>query len=718
MTSSPTLVPGRAPLPTVFVALAAVVAGLLFAPVFGLWPLVVPLLVPAAVALAIAVLASRREALVPWRPVLALLGGLLGVVETTLLSTTVAGIPTGSTARALFSGMTDSWHLALQSTWPAHPEPALMLFVPLLVLLACVLGVEFLYRWGTFPALAPSFAVLVLSQFYSATTGVAAALAALAYAAAAGALFIATRPERVSTGRRLSSALLVATPPVVLAVIGAVVGGVVLPSKEARYTLQDEQFAPLSASSVTNPLDLLSHRLTHPDIPVFTVDGASTVDRWPVVVLTGFDGVNWTPGSDYRKLGSSLAPSSEITVEVERHTARISGTRLDGPWLPSQPSPAGVAGIRSLVEQGQGSLLAPDVPRPAAYTLSWWEPQVSRDDLADAAVDRDLAGASGGVGRVPEGIAELADRAAPARPTFRTAVALADFLRTEYRVATGQNLPAGHSWVQLRKFLLDSKRGTSEQFAAAYVALARMKGIPARLVVGFRAPADRDGGQYTVRNGDALAWPEVAVEGVGWVPLDPTGAATPAGAAPARSLAGTAEEVRTSLPERDELRDAPVAPEIAATSSGHGRAWSIPGWMLLAVPAAAVLAWLTGVPLAKALRARRRRRRPGAGAVIGAWEEARDALRAHGVPVSAGMTVRDLTTAAAAEQALDGEAREGLRSLGATVDVALWSGTEPRPESGMLAWAAVRTVRKGLARRGLRARIRAAVNHAPLRAPR
>ncbi|WP_199434199.1 transglutaminase-like domain-containing protein [Qaidamihabitans albus] len=707
-----------APLPATLVTLAAVVGGLLFAPVFGVWPLVLPLLVPAAVSLAIALLVSRYETLLPWRPVLTLLGGLLGIVETMLLSTTVAGLPTGSTARALVSGITGSWQLALQSTWPARPEPALMLFVPLLVLLAGVLGVELLHRWGALPALAPSFAVLVLSQFYSATSGMGAVLAALAYAAAAGALLVTTRPERVSTGRRLSSGVLLAAPAALLAVIGALLGALVLPGDDARYTLRDEQFAPLSASRLTNPLDLLSHRLTHPGVPVFTVDGATTADRWPVVVLTGFDGVNWTPGSAYRRLGSALAPSPDVTVDVERRTARISGARLDGPWLPSQPSPAAVGGIRPLVEERQGSLLAPDMPRPASYTLSWWEPQVDSDDLVNAAVDTDVAGVLGGVGQVPEGIAELADRAVPARPTFRTAVALADFLRTEYRVATGQKLPTGHSWAQLREFLLDSKRGTSEQFAAAYVALARMKGIPARLVVGFRAPADRDGERYTVRNGDALAWPEVAVDGVGWVPLDPTGGAGAAGTPPARGLAAATEEVRRSLPERDELRDAPVAPEAASVSSRSAGGWPIPWWVLLAVPAAALLAWLMGVPLAKALRARGRRRRPGRGRVIGAWEEARDALRAYGITVSPGMTVRDLTTVVAAAQPVGNEATEGLRSLGAAVDVALWSGTGPRPENGTQAWAAVRAVRKGLARRGLRARIRAAVNPAPLRPPR
>lgn len=711
-------------LPMVFVVLAAVVAGLLFTPVFGLAPLILPLGVPAAAVLAVLALCSRRAELVPWRPLLALLAGLLAVVETLLPATTVAGIPTADTARALVSGATESWRLALQSTWPAAPEPALLLFVPLLTMLSCVLGVELLHRWGALAALAPSFAVVVVSQFYSAAGGLAATGAALAYAGAAGALLAATKADQANNADRAdesgkngrASALVHAAPAVALAVVGAVVGGSLLPAGEARFAFRDGRFAPLAESSVTNPLDEVTDRLTHPDIPVFTVDGATGVDRWPIVVLNEFDGVNWTPGSRYRRLGASLGPDPEITVEVERRTARIGGAELGGPWLPSQTLPAGVAGVDALVEERQGSLLVPRAAGPVDYTLSWWEPQVDGNALDGVAIDRSLAEEVGGVGQVPAGVAELADRAVPARPTFQTALALERFLRDGYRLATGQNLPTGHSWPQLEEFLLESKRGTSEQFAAAYVALARIKGIPARLVVGFRAPSDRAPGErYTVRNGDVLAWPEVAVEGVGWVPLDPSGKAGTTRQGPARGLVAAADEVRAQLPPPEQLRDAPVAPAPGGSGQAAAGGWSFPYSVLLAVPLLAALVWIAGVPLVKALRAWRRRRRPGVAAVLGAWEEARDRLRAHGVPVSVGMTPRDL---AAVVASTDDATAGGFRSLGAMVDHAVWSGFDPAPDSGGRAWDAVRVVRRGLARRGLRARIRAALNPAPLRAPR
>ena len=73
------------------------------------------------------------------------------------------------------------------------------------------------------------------------------------------------------------------------------------------------------------------------------------------------------------------------------------------------------------------------------------------------------------------------------RPAFQTALVLERYLRENYQLATGADLPSGNGWPQLSTFLLDTKRGTTEQFAAAYVVLARMIGLPARIAVGYRA---------------------------------------------------------------------------------------------------------------------------------------------------------------------------------------------------------------------------------------
>jgi hypothetical protein len=149
-------------------------------------------------------------------------------------------------------------------------------------------------------------------------------------------------------------------------------------------------------------------------------------------------------------------------------------------------------------------------------------------------------------------------------------------------------------------------------------------------------------------------------------------------------------------------------------SSGGVGDWTGAAIAVAALLAVFLVGWLAGVPAAVGLRARRRRRRTGRHAVLGAWAEARDRLRAHGVGVTAGMTVRDL--AAAAAPVADAATVDGLGSLARAVDVALWSGFAPA-SAGDEAWAAARVVRKGLGRRPLRERIRAALNPMVLRRP-
>ncbi|GAA4698718.1 transglutaminase-like domain-containing protein [Phytohabitans rumicis] len=707
-------------LPTACLMLATAIAALLFAPAFGWAALLLPVGVPAATLLLGALACARRAALLAWRPVLLAGAGILAVAETSLWPTTRAGLPTGRTLRALATGVTDSWQLTLQSTWPARPEPDLLLFVPLLVVLAGVAGIEVLYRLGPLPALAPSLAVAVLTQLYAPLPAGPATVAALAYAGAAAALLLAAGgapdgAESPAAGPgRVAGAVRRVTPAVALASVAAVLAGPVVPAGPARYSLRQDRPAPLADTAVTSPLDEIAYRLAHPGVAAFRVRGAAGVDRWPLVVLDAFDGVNWTSSDRYRRMGVDLRPSPAVTVPVHRRSAHIDATGIGGPWLPTQTWPAGVQGASPLVEERHGTLLLPGSSGPARYTLSWWQPEVGAAALAGAATDTGIPGGLGGVGTVPPGVAAVAERAVRGvRPSFQAALALERHLRENYRTAVGDDLPTGHAWPQLADFLLRGGRGTSEQFAAAYVALARIRGIPARLVVGFRAPArqDPDGG-YTVRNGDVLAWPEVAVAGIGWVPLDPSGTASAGGATAGSGLAAMTAQARSRLPAPEDLRDPPVSQP--RPGGARGGAGSLPWAYLLGVPVALAAVWLLGVPAAKAGRTWRRRRRPGPGAVVGAWEEVRDRLREHGVAVSAGMTVRDLGTAAAA--VTDQATVDGIGRLGATVDRALWAAA-PGQRDGLEAWAAVRAVRRGLARRGWRARLRAGLDPRSLLPP-
>ena len=70
-------------------------------------------------------------------------------------------------------------------------------------------------------------------------------------------------------------------------------------------------------------------------------------------------------------------------------------------------------------------------------------------------------------------------------------------------------------------FLLESRQGYCTYFATAFVLLARAEGIPARYVQGFCVPVEGNG-ETVVLSGMAHSWPEVYIDGVGWIPFEPT----------------------------------------------------------------------------------------------------------------------------------------------------------------------------------------------------
>lgn len=70
-------------------------------------------------------------------------------------------------------------------------------------------------------------------------------------------------------------------------------------------------------------------------------------------------------------------------------------------------------------------------------------------------------------------------------------------------------------------FLLENKQGFCSYFATAFVLLARAEGLPARYVEGFCVPVKGEE-RTIVYSRMAHAWPEVYMEGVGWIPFEPT----------------------------------------------------------------------------------------------------------------------------------------------------------------------------------------------------
>ncbi|MEL6182506.1 MAG: transglutaminase-like domain-containing protein, partial [Myxococcota bacterium] len=76
----------------------------------------------------------------------------------------------------------------------------------------------------------------------------------------------------------------------------------------------------------------------------------------------------------------------------------------------------------------------------------------------------------------------------------------------------------------IARFLFEEeeRRGHALHFAHAAAYLLRSRGVPARLVEGYvSSEANRRGGTaLMLRELDAHIWPEIHVQGVGWVPID------------------------------------------------------------------------------------------------------------------------------------------------------------------------------------------------------
>ena len=464
----------------------------------------------------------------------------------------------------------------------------------------------------------------------------------------------------------------------------------------------------------------------------------ATTVRVRLAVLSDFDGVNWRVDGDYREAGRVLpavtgnaAPDQAFTRPGTDMRERITIRDLSGRLLPAVPDVREVDGLRVAYDQSTGTLIRPEgLSTGLTYTVHSQQSTVDVNLLPVAnvpsgpSVDRFLAL---GIG-APEAMTRLANQiggqvAAP----YQRAQAVAQFLAEHYALVT--DAPSGHAYPNLNFFLfadrdLGGQRGTTEQFAASFAVLARMLGLPSRVVVGFTARP----GQGAVFGRDALAWPEVLFTGLGWVPFDPL----PQPDVPARPVE---QDFVAKPPSTPPPSAAPTIPISASPSARHpsssgaaaatGGTTDVPLVACVAVGGLAilVLAALFGVALARrAQRDRRLDRGPPRQRVAGAWREVLDALRLAGHPVPAHLAVTEVVAHGEAVLA-EREPRSRLRlaapsltELATLANEVTFAGVEPGEDDARRARAqAVAYVAELAARQPWWRRLLAAVDPRPLR---
>ena len=213
--------------------------------------------------------------------------------------------------------------------------------------------------------------------------------------------------------------------------------------------------------------------------------------------------------------------------------------------------------------------------------------------------------------------------------------------------------------------------------------LARLVGIPSRVVVGYTQGVYQGNGTWQVRTSDAHAWPELYFAGAGWLRFEPTPtgapgqAGQPTASAPAYSFppAGTsapAPQPTSSSPLPGPLPSAApgarkAVPKLGgAGGSGGARNRPTPAPLSAALVAIVVLGVAAATPLVVRSFTRRRRwfrAADDAGRAHAAWLEFRDDLTDHRIASRASESPRALAGRVGASLGFTAAEREALERI-------------------------------------------------------
>jgi transglutaminase-like putative cysteine protease len=478
------------------------------------------------------------------------------------------------------------------------------------------------------------------------------------------------------TALRLRIAMGTATGLAVTVGLVAAVGPTVAAEVHKRPSDPRQYVTPPRLESLDeNPLVRLSGWALNPDQRLFDVrlsGAAANIGAAPdkavirLAVLNDYDGVTWRVGATYRSAGRVLTgPHPADSHQTPTLTQQITIADLDGRLVPSAAVPERIDGARVAFDEASGTIAVPDGLRPGLrYEVVSRPPRTDGNLLptADVPAGPGIARFVTLGGAAPAQVRRLGEQLAEGNGApFARAQAIEQFLSEHYKLVA--DAPSGHAYPNLNFFLFGptnggGQRGTSEQFAAAFAVLGRLVGLPTRVVVGFRPRP----GSTAVRGADAVAWPEVLFDKLGWVAFNPLPQPNtqprpveddfkpkPETSSPPPSIAPTPTSAPTSAPPSHSARA--VAPA-AGTPTGTIAAAATAGLFLVVA---------LGVALVALLRRSQRRRRLYDGdpprRIVGAWLEVLDALRLAGRPAPHHLAATEV--AAHAARIADGPLQAG-----------------------------------------------------------
>jgi len=411
-----------------------------------------------------------------------------------------------------------------------------------------------------------------------------------------------------------------------------------------------------------------------------------------VATLTDFDGSKWQLGQAH----PVLVPAGPSTIDlpgvgylphaVRRQpvttTVEISPTYRDSRLpLPLVATSVQGAGDGWVWDAQTTDVVAAD-PSRTTQALHY---EVDSVDLAPTPRQLRRAGAadSPALTQVPAQTRQVlqpyVDRLGNQPTSFDQAMAIQNWLRTRFTYDVTVASTSGNT-DDLGQFLID-RSGYCQQFAAVMALMARLSGIPARVVVGFTpgTPVDSDGQTaWQVKWHDAHAWPELWFDRIGWVRFEPTppgqggtGAGLPPWANPAVQATGhgPAGSPHPHVPTGGHL-----LPAEHGGHAGAGGTLATPAapfdwtpWVVLGLVVGAVLL-VTPAVTRRRIRRQRGRTRDPREQVEAAWAEVVDTASDLGLEPSPKESPRDLAARLGREGGVNASVLPAMRRLSLAVE--------------------------------------------------
>lgn len=419
---------------------------------------------------------------------------------------------------------------------------------------------------------------------------------------------------------------------------------------DPRQTQDAELNAP-----VIDPIEAtVALRRARPPFELFSivdrsrVVGQSLPARWRIAALDTYDGQRWVPDLQLRPIGGRLGLPAVSSGELPPAIDFRLEYRSDDVDLLPFPGPPLSASIDVETDLDRVAVRPLRRPTPGTTVLASSDVALtSRSSLVGLATPRS-------VDELAAGFTAQARRIAGQGTELEQLRRIEGTMRDEWQL--DPNAPgSGQQLALIERFVVDTNRGTNEQFVTAFVLLVRSLGFDARVATGFIVPPESVSSPLTLTSDMANTWPEVRFQSVGWIAFDPV-----------PSVETIEEEERPPTPEAQTpvAAQPPIAPpadeaddvddEELEITDGSSRWEGVRRWLVRAgaVGAVGVLPFVLVVGTIVGLKWRRRRRRrtdpDPVRRIRGVWANVTDGLVDAGLSIAPSWTDDRIAGAAAA----------------------------------------------------------------------